>query len=209
MRARSGAWWGGGGDGTHGTERTYGGGRLERALGSGGAAGVGEERGRVVREGALAGASGSWTLVCASGSGTLACASGSMGGGGARSAITPSGVADSATSPAGRGGGGGVRLRDEGVGGLAAAVAGGGGLGGVGDDGEVGEGLAGLGDGVGEDELVAEGREAADGGEALLRRVGPGPGLELFEGDLGVLADVEEGHGAVEEEAEEEGLLSG
>ncbi|QKK07718.1 MAG: hypothetical protein HND58_05735 [Planctomycetota bacterium] len=71
--------------------------------------------------------------------------------------------------------------------------------------GEVGEGVSGLGDGLGGDELVAGGCETLDGGEAGAGPVGGGPGFELFDGEFGVFADVEDGERAVEEEAEEEG----
>jgi hypothetical protein len=73
----------------------------------------------------------------------------------------------------------------------------------------VDEGLAGLGDGLGADGLVALGGEAVDDAEALLRPVGVEPGFEVFEGDLGVLADLDEGEGAVEEPAEKEGGMNG
>ena len=65
--------------------------------------------------------------------------------------------------------------------------------------------MAGLGDGVGPDEIVTECGECADLCETLACPVGLGPRAELVEGDLGVVADVEEAHGAVEEEAEDEG----
>jgi len=92
-------------------------------------------------------------------------------------------------------------------GGLAAGLAGGGGFAGVGDGGEVEEGLAGLGPALGGDGAVALGGEAVDDAEAALRPIGVEPGFEVFERDLGVVADVEDGEGAVEEEAEEEGGL--
>ena len=98
---------------------------------------------------------------------------------------------------------------DQGGGGLAAGLAGGSGLGGVGDGGEVEEGLAGLGHAVGGDGAVALGGEAADDAEAALRPVGVEPGFEVFERDLGVVADVEDGEGGVEEEAEEEAGMNG
>lgn len=96
------------------------------------------------------------------------------------------------------------RCCEEAGGGLAAGFAGGGRLGGIGDG---GEGLAGLRDGLGVDDFVAERGESAELGEAGVGPVGVGPGGELIEGDFGVVADVEEGEGAVEEEAEEEGVL--
>jgi hypothetical protein len=73
----------------------------------------------------------------------------------------------------------------------------------------VDEGLAGLGDGFGRDGLVALGGEAVDDAESGLGPVGVEPGFELFEGDLGVFADLDEGEGAVEEPAEEEGGMNG
>jgi len=77
----------------------------------------------------------------------------------------------------------------------------------VGVDGEVGEGVSGLGHGLGGDELVAECGETLDGVEAGAGPVGGGPGFELVEGEFGVFADVEDGERAVEEQAEEEGLV--
>jgi hypothetical protein len=71
----------------------------------------------------------------------------------------------------------------------------------------VDEGLAGLGDGLGADGPVALGGEAVDDAEAGLGPVRVVPLFELFERDLGVFADLDEGEGAVEEPAEEEGGL--
>lgn len=51
----------------------------------------------------------------------------------------------------------------------------------VGEGGELGEGLAGLGHGVGGDECVAGRGEAFDGGEAGADPIGFGPSFEVFE----------------------------
>jgi hypothetical protein len=66
-----------------------------------------------------------------------------------------------------------------------------------------------LGDGPEGDGLVALQGEAVDDAESLLGLVGVEPGFEVFEGDLGVFADLDEGEGAVEEPAEEEGGVNG
>jgi len=99
---------------------------------------------------------------------------------------------------------GAVRLEQR-LGCLAAGLAGACGLARVGVGGQLQECVAGLGDGVGPDEIVTECGERADLCETLACPVGLGPRAELVEGDLGVVADVEEAHGAVEEEAEDEG----
>ncbi|HZW09580.1 MAG TPA: hypothetical protein VFF69_06735, partial [Phycisphaerales bacterium] len=76
--------------------------------------------------------------------------------------------------------------------GLAAGFAGAGALGGVGEGREIEEGLSRLGDGLGLDQLVAQGAEAADRFEAGLRPGRRGPGLEFEHVDLEVLGDVDQ-----------------
>jgi hypothetical protein len=61
--------------------------------------------------------------------------------------------------------------------------------------------------GFGGDEVLAGFGHGADGFEALGCPVGLGPGEQVGKGDFGVLADFEEGHGAIEEEGEEEGVV--
>ncbi len=63
----------------------------------------------------------------------------------------------------------------------------------VGEGGELGEGVAGEGCGVGGDEVVAGCGEVFDGGEAGLRPIGLGPSFEVLQRDFGVVADVEDG----------------
>lgn len=69
---------------------------------------------------------------------------------------------------------------------------------------EFGEGVACLGYSVGGDERVAHRGQTLDRGEAGAGPLGIGPGFELVERDLGVVADIEDRERAVEEEAEEE-----
>ena len=122
---------------------------------------------------------------------------------------TPSGFGDLGTWAAGRGGGelsctpGGA---DEGGGGFAAGLAGCGRFAGVREH-DTGEGLVGEEAGFGGDEFFAGSGHGADGFETLGCPGGLGPGEQVGEGDLGVLADFEEGHGAIEEEGEEEGVV--
>jgi hypothetical protein len=61
--------------------------------------------------------------------------------------------------------------------------------------------------GFGSDEFFAGGCERVDDLETIGGPVGLDPGEQVGEGDFGVLADFEDGHGAIEEEREEEGVV--